>query len=73
MPNSGASYIMYGGGPSQFDDVTSVRTAESYKVSARQHHLLDNHLFSQSQSRESLPLVMANYAPSEIPIESVDG
>ena len=44
-------------GASNFDDVTSIKT-EQFKMSGREH-LIENHLFSKSQSRESLP-VMSN-------------
>jgi hypothetical protein len=53
------------------DDVTSIRT-EQYKLSARDHNMLDNHLYSHSQSRESLPVV-SHQSQFDNPIDSVDG
>lgn len=40
-----------------FDDVASIRTEPQYKLSSRDHQMMENHIFSQSQSRDSLPLV----------------
>jgi len=55
-----------------FDDVTSIRT-ESYKLSGRDHNLLENHFSSNYQSRESLPVVsLTNPSHFDQPIESVD-
>lgn len=35
----------YSGG-NNFDDVASMRTEPHYKMSARNHHLMENHIFS---------------------------
>ena len=47
-----SAYSMYdrdtnrgGGATTGFDDVTSIKT-EQFKLSAREHNLLENHLFS---------------------------
>ena len=61
-----------GGTTTGFDDVTSIKT-EQFKLSAREHNLLENHLFSQSQSRESLPQVATSGFINDMPVESVDG
>ena len=52
-----------------FDDVTSIKT-DQFKLSAREHNLLENHLFTQSQSRESLPPITTS---GFTPIDTVDG
>lgn len=58
------------------DDVTSIKT-EQYKLSAREHNMLENHLFSQSQSRDSLAPVATSGFVNELhyamPTDSVDG
>ena len=69
-PAGGSQYSNYDRG---FDDVASIKT-EQFKLSARDHNLLENHLFSQSQSRESLPMMSpANQYLNDIPTSSVDG
>ncbi len=59
-----------------FDDVTSIKT-EQFKSSARgEPQLSENHLFSHSQSQDSLAMISQNntggFVP-ELPSTSVDG